>query len=76
VALALADRAEPRDHAAGRVHADLAGIEHAETEDVAVLDRAGADDLGEEADPDTYQLAGFTSRLQARLPRWGAPISA
>ena len=35
--------------AAGRVHPDFAGIEHAEAENVAILDRPGADDLGEDS---------------------------
>ncbi len=36
---------------------DLAGVEHADAQDVAVPGRAGADDLGEEADADAHQLA-------------------
>jgi hypothetical protein len=41
------------------VHPDLAGIEHAEAENVAILDWAGTDDLGNEADADAHQLARF-----------------
>src|SRR6266481_3329740 len=52
VPLALADRAEPRDGTSRRMYANLAGIEHPEAKDVAILDRAGAYDLGEEADAD------------------------
>src|SRR5262249_48783145 len=55
------DRTEACDHAARRVHTNFAGIEHAETENVAILDRAGADDLGKEADPDAHQLAGLAT---------------
>ncbi len=54
-------RAEPRYRDAGRVHPDLAGIEHAKAENVAILDRASADDLGKEADADAHQLARFTA---------------
>jgi hypothetical protein len=61
VSLALADRAEPCDHAARRVHPNFTGIEHAEPENVAILDRSGADDLGKEADPDAHQLAGLAT---------------
>jgi hypothetical protein len=41
------------------VHADLAGIEHPQAENVAVLDRAGAHDLGEETNANAHQLARF-----------------
>src|SRR5215472_12682415 len=34
---------------------------HAEAQNVAILDRAGADDLGKEADPDTHQFAGLAA---------------
>ncbi len=57
VALALTDGAEARDCRSGRMDADFAGIEHAEAENVAVLDRPGADDLGEEGDADAHQAA-------------------
>ena len=69
VALALADGAETRDGRAGGMDADLAGIEHAEAEDVAVLHRPGADDLGEERHPDPRQGAGLAAleRLAAGL---------
>ena len=61
MALALGDGAEARDRRAGRVDADLARVEHAEAEDVAVLHRAGADDLGEEGDADAEELAGLAA---------------
>ena len=57
VRLALALGAEPRDRAAGGMDPDLAGIEHADAQDVAVAGRPGADDLGEERDADAHQLA-------------------
>ena len=46
---------------------DLAGIEHPQSEDVAILDRAGPDDLGKVGQPDTQKLAGFSAleRLDA-----------
>ena len=37
--------------------ADLGGVEHCDAEDVAVARWPGADDLGEESDADTHQLA-------------------
>src|SRR5262249_60208046 len=57
VALALRLGAEPADAGAGRVDADLGGVEHGDAEDVAVARRAGADNLGEERDTDAHQLA-------------------
>src|SRR5438128_12314059 len=50
VALALRLRAEARDGLARRVHADLAAVEHLQTQNVEVLGRARADDLGEARD--------------------------
>ena len=47
VALALRLDAEAGDGLAGRVDADLARVEHLDAEDVEVVRRAGADDLGE-----------------------------
>ena len=41
---------------------DLARIEHPEPEDVAVLDRSGPYNLGEERDPDAHQGAGLAAR--------------
>src|SRR5260370_7242780 len=61
VALALALGAHPRYPGAGRMHADFAGIEHRDAEDVAILRRAGADDLGEERDADAHDLAGLAA---------------
>ena len=57
MALALRLGAEPRDAGAGRMDADLGGVEHGDAEDVAVARRPGADDLGEEGDADAHQLA-------------------
>src|SRR6185369_4223162 len=57
VALALGFRAEPRDGLARGMHADLARVEHLEAEDVEVLRRPGADDLGEARDADAHELA-------------------
>src|SRR6516165_3916988 len=68
VSLALADRAEARDDTARRMDPDFAGIEHAETKNVAVLDRPGADDLGKEADPDAHQLAGLAATERFAFP--------
>jgi hypothetical protein len=65
VSLALADRAEPRDGSAGRVHPNFAGIEHAETENVAILDRSGADDVGKEAD--ACRVCSVNSNLMGQL---------
>ena len=56
VALALALRAHARDALAGRMDADLAGIEHRNAEDVAILRGARADNLGEEGDADAHEL--------------------
>jgi hypothetical protein len=39
------------------MHADLARVEHLEAEDVEVLRRSGADDLGEARDADAHELA-------------------
>ena len=72
VALALADGTEACDRRARRVDADLAGIEHAEAEDVAVLDGPGTDDLGEEGTP-TPSATGFR---RARRPSRLAACSA
>src|SRR3984893_2396010 len=61
MALALADRAEPGDGTAGRMNANFTGIEHAEAENVAILDRPSANYLGEEADADPHKLARFAA---------------
>ena len=53
---------------AGRVHAQLAAVGHAEAEDVHVLARAGADALGEEREADAHQLAA-----RARFSACSAP---
>ena len=57
VALALRLGAEAGDRLAGRMDADLARVEHLDAEDVEVVRRAGADDLGEARDADAHQLA-------------------
>ena len=57
VALALRLRAEARHRLAGRVDPQLAGVEHLDAEDVEVLGRPGADDLGEARDADAHELA-------------------
>ena len=46
---------DPQHGLAGRVHPQLGAVGHAETEDVHVLARPGADRLGEEADADAGQ---------------------
>src|SRR5271156_4606115 len=60
-----ADRAEPRDGTPSRTYPDLARIEHAKAKEVAILDRTGGDDLGEEADANAHQICG--SRRARRL---------
>jgi hypothetical protein len=40
---------------------DFRTVEHGDTENVAVLGRAGTDDLGEERDADAHDLAGFAA---------------
>ncbi len=57
VALALALGAHAGDAGPGRVQPDLAAVEHGDAEDVAVLRRAGTDDLGEERDAEPHDLA-------------------
>ena len=47
VALALRLDAEPGEDLAGRMDPDLARVEHLDAEDVEVVRRPGADDLGE-----------------------------
>src|SRR4029453_4376320 len=56
VRLALALGAEPGDRAAGRMDPDLAGVEHADAQDVAVPGRPRTNDLSEEGDADAHQL--------------------
>src|SRR6202011_4959708 len=69
VALALALGADPGDARAGGVHADLAGIEHRDPQDVAILRRAGADDLGEEGYAEAHDLAGLAALERCALRR-------
>ena len=59
VALTLGLHRQPHHGFAGRVHAQLAAVGHAEAEDVHVLARAGADRLGEERHADAHQLAAL-----------------
>src|SRR3546814_14712056 len=47
--------------------ADLAGIEHADAQDVAIARRPGADDLGEEGDAAAHHLTGPTARKGGAL---------
>src|SRR5262249_25521056 len=56
VTLALRLRAEGCDRLVGRVHADLARVEHLEAENVEVLGRTRADDLREARDADAHEL--------------------
>ena len=59
VSLALRHHRQSDHRLAGRVHPQLAAVGHAETEDVHVLPRSGADGLGEERDADAHQLAAL-----------------
>ena len=69
VALALALGADPGDARAGRMHADFAGVEHRNAQDVAILRRAGADDLGEERHAEAHDLAGLAALERRALCR-------
>ena len=68
MALALALGADPGDARAGRMQADFAGIEHRNAQDVAILRRSGADDLGEERHAEAHDLAGLAA-LEGRTLR-------
>ena len=57
VALALRLHAELEDRLAGRVHAQLGGVDHLEAEDVVLLRRPRADRLGEVRDADADEPA-------------------
>src|SRR5450631_3509388 len=57
VALPLGLAGQSDDGLAGRVHAELGAVTHAEAEDVHVLARPGTNRLGEERNADTHQLA-------------------
>ena len=59
VALALRLDADPGEDLAGRMDPDLARVEHLQAEDVEVVGRPGADDLGERADADPHELAAL-----------------
>ena len=59
VPLPLALGAEPRRRLARRVHPDFGRVEHLDPEDVELLRRPGAHDLGEAADADAHQLAAL-----------------
>src|SRR5262249_35063205 len=63
VALALRLGAEARDGLAGGMDADLAAVEHLETEDVEVLRWAGAHNLREARNADAHQLAALALLL-------------
>ncbi len=52
-----------REDLARRVDPDLARIEHLQAEDVELVRRAGADDLGERRDADAHQLAALALLL-------------
>src|SRR5262249_57217276 len=87
VPLPLRLRPEAGDGLARGVDADLAAVEHLETEDVEVLGGAGAHDLREARDADAHQLAPLPLlRLLAAelgvadgvhgLPEGGAVVAA
>src|SRR5262249_41873414 len=59
VALALRLRAEAGNGLARGMHADLAAVEHLQAEDVEMLGRAGAHDLGEARDADAHELTAL-----------------
>ena len=59
VSLPLRLRAEARDRLAGRDGRGSRRVEHLDAEDVEVLRRPGADDLGEARDADAHQLAAL-----------------
>ena len=61
VALTLRDGAEAGDGRACRVDANLAAVEHAEPENIAVLDRTGPDDLGEVAEANAEKRTGLAA---------------
>ena len=69
VALPLGLHRQPDLGLAGRVHAQLAAVGHAEPEDVHVLARPRADPLGEEAQTDAHQLAAARAAPPARVRR-------
>ena len=61
------------------MNTDLADIEHANAEYVAILGRPGANDLGEERDADAHEVPG-PARLELGKPlgllgaeRWSNP---
>ena len=57
VALTLRNRAQACDRRTGRMDPDFTAVEHAETKDIAVLDRARTDDFGEVAEADAKKRA-------------------
>src|SRR4030095_12878232 len=57
VTLPLRLGSESRDVLARRMNANLAGVEHLQSQDVEVLGGAGPHDLGEARDADAHQLA-------------------
>src|SRR6185312_1574422 len=48
-------------------HADLAGVEHRDAEDVAILRWSRADDLGEKGDTEPHDLAGLATLERGAL---------
>src|SRR5260370_16721202 len=69
VALALALGTDPRDAGTGGMQADFAGVEHRDAQDIAILRRAGADDLGEEGHAEAHDLAGLAALERRALFR-------
>ena len=57
VPLPLRFRAKARHHLARGMDADLATIEHFNSQDIEVLGRTSPDDLGEARNPNAHQLA-------------------
>src|SRR5207248_1303559 len=63
VALALRLHTHPQKRFAGRVHAKLGAVEHAQAEDVELRSVPGAHHLGEAGDADAGHLALLPARL-------------
>ena len=61
MALTLGNRTKPRNRRPRGVNANFATVEHAKTKNIAVLDRASADNLGKEAQADAHQAARLAS---------------
>src|SRR6185312_13672647 len=67
--LALALGADAGDARARRVQTDFAGVEHRDAEYVAVLRRAGADNLGEERQSEPHDLPSLAALKGLALRR-------